>query len=491
MFKLKCQLNNICRSKLLSTSCVDLSSNFEKIANLIDKFEAKASRSNELVDKNQQTIKQPVKYFIHIIGNGNNGTAKSFVLHVNDNKYLFNCGEGVARILTEIGYNSPPHYAKFNNVFLTKLSWTENISGLFGFIYTLMRQAKPKAIRFHSPFNVQSFLYRVFHLLNIKETQFVQHNYDQQNKFIHNDDFEAEVLRFEPYPKKTTLSSPKKFDRLFEIYFKDDTPPVNFDNKAIVFGYVCTLNRNKLNEFEAWCNKKNLKNYEKRELKRERPDSDFYRILVLDIPTENYLRSLESTLKSQKLDNIDLVVHLSPNEILNHKKYLDSLKTLGNNRHVDHIFLDETFPNVASQKIYLQQNNNNQLNSSIFPLMIPNEKQDCNRNELFSYTRHFLDCERLIAGKTSGVFNLNCKENINLKYYQKWDRFKVNQSKRRRDDKSVYPEIIFLGTSSSMPTLVRNVSGVLVNLYDKSSILMDCGEGISICFFSFIYFFPH
>lgn len=41
----------------------------------------------------------------------------------------------------------------------------------------------------------------------------------------------------------------------------------------------------------------------------------------------------------------------------------------------------------------------------------------------------------------------------------------------------VYPEVVFLGTSSTSPTLTRNVSSILVKIAADSSILMDCGEG--------------
>ncbi|XP_035207675.1 zinc phosphodiesterase ELAC protein 2-like [Stegodyphus dumicola] len=43
------------------------------------------------------------------------------------------------------------------------------------------------------------------------------------------------------------------------------------------------------------------------------------------------------------------------------------------------------------------------------------------------------------------------------------------------DDK--YPTVIFLGTGSSIPSKVRNVSAILVNISANKYLLMDCGEG--------------
>ncbi|KAI3955770.1 hypothetical protein MKW98_006130 [Papaver atlanticum] len=38
-------------------------------------------------------------------------------------------------------------------------------------------------------------------------------------------------------------------------------------------------------------------------------------------------------------------------------------------------------------------------------------------------------------------------------------------------------EIVFLGTGSSQPSKYRNVSSILINLFSKGSLLLDCGEG--------------
>ncbi|KAI8435659.1 hypothetical protein MSG28_003922 [Choristoneura fumiferana] len=40
-----------------------------------------------------------------------------------------------------------------------------------------------------------------------------------------------------------------------------------------------------------------------------------------------------------------------------------------------------------------------------------------------------------------------------------------------------YPKIVFLGTGSCIPSKTRNTSGIIVHIDEKSSILLDCGEG--------------
>lgn len=40
-----------------------------------------------------------------------------------------------------------------------------------------------------------------------------------------------------------------------------------------------------------------------------------------------------------------------------------------------------------------------------------------------------------------------------------------------------YPKIIMLGTGSSVPSKVRNTSGILLRVDKNHSMLLDCGEG--------------
>lgn len=40
-----------------------------------------------------------------------------------------------------------------------------------------------------------------------------------------------------------------------------------------------------------------------------------------------------------------------------------------------------------------------------------------------------------------------------------------------------YPKILMLGTGSSIPNKVRNTSGILLQMDESHSILLDCGEG--------------
>jgi hypothetical protein len=211
---------------------------------------------------------------------------------------------------------------------------------------------------------------------------------------------------------------------------------------------------------------------------------EFYKILILDLPLDSYLPQLKSLAKSSQLDDLDLVVHLSSNEILNNASYKSFLGYLDEIFAVDHIFLDERFPNLASEQIYLKQSLLNKLDASIFPFMKPPklELNSREQDELFSYTSHLRNCARLVMGTTSKVYRLNKGQSSFNHRFKLNDNFYSSnnpdhKSQSSENDPLAYPEILFLGTSSARSRLDRNQSGILVNLDENASILMDCGEG--------------
>nr|XP_044986580.1 zinc phosphodiesterase ELAC protein 2 isoform X2 [Jaculus jaculus] len=53
----------------------------------------------------------------------------------------------------------------------------------------------------------------------------------------------------------------------------------------------------------------------------------------------------------------------------------------------------------------------------------------------------------------------------------------TSHSRAPAEERSQYPEIIFLGTGSAIPMKIRNVSSTLVNISPDRSLLLDCGEG--------------
>jgi predicted metal-dependent RNase len=88
--------------------------------------------------------------------------------------------------------------------------------------------------------------------------------------------------------------------------------------------------------------------------------------------------------------------------------------------------------------------------------------------------------DNYIDAKTNSLINLNNMKLVSdEKTTKKWAQLSeiCESTSDEMNSQVVHPEVVFLGTSSTSPTLTRNVSSILVKIAPDSSILMDCGEG--------------
>lgn len=240
------------------------SRNFNDILKLLDKFEAsKCSPQSSQATNTDNRLHE--ESFIRIIGNGNSGSPKSFLLHTNGQKFLVNCAESTSRILMEA---SEIDKMKELDIVLTRSTWNNCFSGIFGMIYSLTNsQNKTSNIRFHASFDVPNFLYSTYHLLKLKSIHFELHDYKKLGPFS------SKNIQLQHLP----LSS--------------------------VYAYLFTFNLKGMNK-----------------------------MLVLDIPDKNELNHVVLNNSSLVKDHIDLFVHLSPNEITNERKYIDFVKQISDRR---------------------------------------------------------------------------------------------------------------------------------------------------------------
>lgn len=192
---------------------------FSQVESLIDKF-----KSKPIVNKKRSSVASSAdplitndtshdNYMIRVIGNGHSGTPKSILLQVNGQSYLFNCGESTSRIIVDM--NLRGKLAKLNNVFFTRGSWTDCVSGVFELLYRLINDFKLDQVKFHAPFPIESFLYQVYNLLCIKNVDFEQHEYNSANKFTYSHgDIKVEVLYLnQERSDQAKTPSPGKYSR--------------------------------------------------------------------------------------------------------------------------------------------------------------------------------------------------------------------------------------------------------------------------------------
>jgi ribonuclease Z len=56
-------------------------------------------------------------------------------------------------------------------------------------------------------------------------------------------------------------------------------------------------------------------------------------------------------------------------------------------------------------------------------------------------------------------------------------KIKLNTGEKSIDDLQSYPRFLMLGTGSSIPNKIRNTSGILLQIDEDRSMILDCGEG--------------
>jgi ribonuclease Z len=304
-----------------------------------------------------------------------------------------------------------------NDLFITRRDWNECCSGLLGLIYTMSKYSKLTfpSLNLHAPFDLKSsFVSKVFHLLDIRKN-FKLNQIKNNNIYKLNEKTEIEII---------------------DLKHKNES----------VYSYLITIRIS---------NRYNRK------------------ILILDLPIRDYLSILQKNINA----NIDLIVHMSPSDLVNNLEYKKTIETITDSK-TKHVYLNEKTSNLISKEIYLNQLLLNELDNDIFPVL-PFSQQN---QDIF------------INGKTSMMINLETNLLQNSGFYRwhelspkeilikKYPNYKIflSKFKSNEDDRVIsnlkYPEIIFLGTSSSSPSLLRNTSAILVKLDPNKSILMDCGE---------------
>ncbi|KAL4507247.1 hypothetical protein ABPG72_002040 [Tetrahymena utriculariae] len=237
-------------------------------------------------------------------------------------------------------------------------------------------------------------------------------------------------------------------------------------------------------------------------------------LLILELRSDEEVDQFITNpyLKTELFQNLDLIVHLSPKEVLLNPKYTQFIKE---NTNANHLITASGFYSMITEKLqflpqsFLSYNKHlNQLFPGIYPVMNPNYffpyiKGADSQHQLLESQPFYHEKVKLALSfeivhmkhKNSFyqyqppqtiVFDNNLfdqflqNQQINklrqqLLAYQEQKTFE--QRKCYVSNPELYPEIITLGTSSSLSTQLRNVSSYLLKVNQNSSILLDCGHG--------------
>uniref|UniRef100_A0A8C1Y399 Zinc phosphodiesterase ELAC protein 2 n=1 Tax=Cyprinus carpio TaxID=7962 RepID=A0A8C1Y399_CYPCA len=429
-------------------------------------------------NRRQGELNGPSSVYVQVVGAGSRDSGASLYVFSEYNRYLFNCGEGTQRLMQE----HKMKIARLDNIFLTRMSW-ETVGGLSGMILTLKDTGVPQCVLSGPP---QLILFIC--ILSAAVRPYTEPQYKDDTMTVSQVPLFCEChLIFTLFP---TISSES------DSHLKDVTESkekVTRDSSLVV-AYVCKLHSKKGNFLVLKAKEMGLPvgtaaigpiiealkagktvTHDGKEIRPEElctPADPGPVFIVVDCPSEDFIQPLCTNHILQRHqtggseDSAALVVHMTPESVLDTDQYKSWMERFPSS--TEHLVMNEqTFTphNTRSHKLQTQLN---LIHPEIFPplklykskeprasLRTPNIRAEC----LMKFQlRPKLEWQR------SGLWAdfVLCFICLFVFYAGKGEKF---------------PEIVFLGTGSSLPMKIRNVSGTLVNISSSQSLLLDCGEG--------------
>ncbi|XP_041978360.1 ribonuclease Z, mitochondrial isoform X2 [Aricia agestis] len=254
------------------------------------------------------------------------------------------------------------------------------------------------------------------------------------------------------------------------------------------------------------------------------PDDPGPVFIVLEVPDISYLREEEFSAhfdnSSNPAENIpSLMVHYTPQHVIDHPKYQAFMAMFGTT--TKHLVLNSHNSCLGSEAVHRSQHKLHLLDADIFPLLrdnsipavwTPTENKVTNEKQLeelknkialaqfqsIAHAEPQQDSGRgLLAGRTLAAYHLRPKKEWDTSagpklviqdYIQEAfsvDGFSTSLERFKQEVESIrasragreYPKVVFMGTGSCIPSKTRNTSGILLQIDENRSMLLDCGEG--------------
>ncbi|KAI7804020.1 zinc phosphodiesterase ELAC protein 2, partial [Triplophysa rosa] len=486
-------------------------------------------------NRRQGDLHGPATVYVQVLGAGSRDNGPSLYVFSEYNRYLFNCGEGTQRLMQE----HKVKIARLDNIFLTRMRW-ETVGGLSGMILTLKDTGVPEVV-LSGPTQLEKYLQAIkvfsgpLDHIKLSVRPYSEPPYKDDTMTVTQvplfSDRKAESGRRSPgfsrgasSNSSTGVSLRGALRRLEDseeqhtitsngrLVSPDKRGNVTRD-ASLVVAYVCKLHPKKGNFLALKAKEMGLPvgtaaigpiidalkagntiTHDGKEIRPEElctPSDPGPVFIVIDCPSDDFIQPLCTNPVLQRYqtggseDTAALVVHMTPESVLNSDQYKSWLERFPSS--TEHLVLNEqniTSHNVRSHKLQTQLN---LIHPDIFPqlklykskepqasLHVPNVRAEC---LLKFQLRPKLEWQRDAIPSCDPEEFL--KEAADVPHFLQ----EVEECRRFQTDESVsvtaerFPEIVFLGTGSSLPMKIRNVSGTLVNISSCQSVLLDCGEG--------------
>ncbi|EPY83628.1 zinc phosphodiesterase ELAC protein 2 [Camelus ferus] len=234
--------------------------------------------------------------------------------------------------------------------------------------------------------------------------------------------------------------------------------------------------------------------YEGREILPEEictPPDPGIAFVVVECPDEGFIQPLCENAAFRSYQGkaeapVALVVHMTPEHVLLDSRYQQWMERFGPD--TQHLVLNENCTSVHNLRSHRIQAQLNLIHPDIFPALasfrpqegstaagVPMVRGEC----LLKYQlRPRREWQRdAVMTCNPEEFIAEALELPNFQDSVREYRRAAQDGPALAEERSQYPEVVFLGTGSAIPMKIRNVSSTLVNISPDTSLLLDCGEG--------------
>uniref|UniRef100_A0A2I3FUS6 Zinc phosphodiesterase ELAC protein 2 n=1 Tax=Nomascus leucogenys TaxID=61853 RepID=A0A2I3FUS6_NOMLE len=425
----------------------------------------------------------PNTVYLQVVAAGSRDTGAALYVFSEFNRYLFNCGEGIQRLMQEHKLK----VARLDNIFLTRMHWS-NVGGLSGMILTLKETGLPKCV-LSGPPQLEKYLEAIK---------------------IFSGPLKGIELAVRPH------SAPEYKDETMTVYqipIHSVSQRRGGRDPSLVVAFICKLHLRRGNFLVLKAKELGLPigtaaiapiiaavkdgksiTHEGREILAEElctPPDPGAVFVVVECPDEGFIQPICENATFQRYQGkadapVALVVHMAPESVLLDSRYQQWMERFGPD--TQHLVLNENCASVHNLRSHKIQTQLNLIHPDIFPLLtsfpckvegptlsVPMVQGEC----LLKYQlRPRREWQR------DAIITCNPEEFIDEALQLPNFEQSVQEYRRSAQDgpapaekRSQYPEIIFLGTGSAIPMKTRNVSATLVNISPDTSLLLDCGEG--------------
>ncbi|CAI5766249.1 phosphodiesterase ELAC 2 isoform X1 [Podarcis lilfordi] len=414
----------------------------------------------------------PRTVFLQVAAAGTRDAGAALYVFSEYNRYLFNCGEGVQRLMQEHKLK----VARLDNIFITRMNWA-NVGGLSGMILTLKETGVPKCVLSGPPQLVKRMctnsiitLNSILSVLLLAVRPHSDPEYQDETMTVYQvpliGEYSAIILTLHPKKgnflvmKAKELGLPVGTAAIAPIIAAvKDGENITFEGREILAEEICT------------------------------PTDPGAVFIIVECPHEGFIDAVceNDTLRryqeGKQETPVALVVHITPERILKDSRYKQWLERFGAS--TQHLILNENCRSVHQLRSHKIQTQLNLIHPEIFPLLTCYNSKEEEATFDVPVTRGECLLKYQLRPKPEwqreAVLACNpaefVAEALELPHFQDCVQKCKESLPASSGTTGSYPEVVFLGTGSAVPMKIRNVSSTLINLSPTQSLLLDCGEG--------------